>query len=198
MSDWPTSLLTERMEEYEPRSITLPGEYRRSAVAAIVREGDLGAELFFIQRAEHPNDPWSGHMAFPGGGVEQSDASAMDAAKRETREEVAVDLDKAGEPLGRLDDIQARSGSGFLPMVVTPYVFKLTGVVKPQPNEEVQDTLWIPVKDLLDGRNSSTMAYNWKGRELSLPCFRVAGKVIWGLTYQMVMHLFGAVSWEIA
>lgn len=198
MNGWPTSHLAEQIQIYQPRLISLPGQFRRSAVAAILRDGAQGAELFFIQRAEHPNDPWSGHMAFPGGGVEETDASTMEAAKRETMEEVAVDLDRVGEHLGRLDDIQARSGRGFLPMVVTPYVFKLTDAVDPQPNEEVQEVLWIPVKDLLDRENSSTMAYRWKGQDLNLPCFRVAGKVIWGLTYQMVMHLFGAVSWQVA
>ena len=40
---------------------------RRAAVAVILRDAMRGPEVLFIRRAEHPRDPWSGHMAFPGG-----------------------------------------------------------------------------------------------------------------------------------
>ena len=38
-----------------------------AAVAAVMREGDLGVEMLFIERARKVGDPWSGQMAFPGG-----------------------------------------------------------------------------------------------------------------------------------
>ena len=44
---------------------------KRSAVAMIlqVREGEL--HILMIKRAEREGDPWSGHMAFPGGRMDQ-------------------------------------------------------------------------------------------------------------------------------
>jgi len=45
-------------------------------------------ELLFMQRAEHPKDPWSGHIAFPGGAVEPEDSHTLDTAIRETHEEL--------------------------------------------------------------------------------------------------------------
>jgi hypothetical protein len=40
----------------------------RAAVAIIVREAnDAQPEILLIRRAERSSDPWSGHMAFPGG-----------------------------------------------------------------------------------------------------------------------------------
>ncbi|KAJ3110743.1 hypothetical protein HDU96_006303 [Phlyctochytrium bullatum] len=50
-----------------------------------------GLEVFYIRRALNPGDLWSGHMAFPGGRVEEGETD-YDAAVRETWEEVGIDL----------------------------------------------------------------------------------------------------------
>ena len=51
-------------------------------------------------------DPWSGHMAFPGGRQDPTDLSAAHTAERETFEEVGLDSRRA-ELLGQLDDSRA-------------------------------------------------------------------------------------------
>jgi len=56
---------------------------RRAAVALILRDGAAGIELLFIRRAEHPMDPWSGQMAFPGGRAEPGDRDLEATAVRE-------------------------------------------------------------------------------------------------------------------
>src|SRR6476646_9126644 len=67
----------------------------RAAVAAIMRERNGRAEILFIKRAERESDPWSGHMAFPGGRREPSDETLLHTARRETLEEVGLDLASA-------------------------------------------------------------------------------------------------------
>ena len=57
-------------------------------------DGAEQTEVLFIQRAERPGDPWSGQMAFPGGHREDSDIS-LQAAMRETHEEIGLGLDNA-------------------------------------------------------------------------------------------------------
>ena len=47
----------------------------------------VGGQPLFIKRAKRPGDLWSGHMAFPGGHWESSDADLAATAVRETRED---------------------------------------------------------------------------------------------------------------
>ena len=55
----------------------------RAAVAAIFTPT---LELLFMRRAEVSGDPWSGHLAFPGGRVDPTDRDDLHAAMRETEE----------------------------------------------------------------------------------------------------------------
>jgi 8-oxo-dGTP pyrophosphatase MutT (NUDIX family) len=173
----------------------LPAEVtpRRAAVAMVLREpASRGCcELLVIKRARSEHDPWSGHMAFPGGRLESSDAGPLDAARRETLEEVGLDLARDARLLGRVDDVRATARGRALPMAISPFVFQLVGPVDLRRNEEVDEIHWITLAALLDPKSSSTVPYELGGRRYDLPCFRVNERVIWGLTYQMLVRLFG-------
>src|ERR1035437_6216446 len=64
----------------------------RASVAMILRQVDDDLEILFIQRAAHDLDPWSGHIAFPGGKMEEGELECQ-AACRETLEEIGIDLE---------------------------------------------------------------------------------------------------------
>ena len=66
-----------------PVGIDPPGPFA-AAVAAILRQAPSGLEVLFIKRAERDGDPWSGHMAFPGGRREPHDSDLYSTALRET------------------------------------------------------------------------------------------------------------------
>ncbi|MFN7699333.1 MAG: NUDIX domain-containing protein [Deltaproteobacteria bacterium] len=67
-------MVAERLRARPPERIEGERVRGRAAVAAILRERAPGApEVLFIRRAEKPGDPWSGHMAFPGGKQEPGD-----------------------------------------------------------------------------------------------------------------------------
>src|SRR5829696_8692147 len=66
---------------------------RRAAVALVLRRNLSEAEMLVIKRSVSERDHWSGHLALPGGRVEEGDASLLAAAVRETLEEVGVDLE---------------------------------------------------------------------------------------------------------
>src|SRR5260370_1267560 len=82
-------------------------------------------DVHFIRRAEHPQDPWSGQMASPGGRAAPGDADLRATAIREPREEIGVDLPAAAEPLGGLDEVRAMARLRPMNLTITPFVFRL-------------------------------------------------------------------------
>jgi 8-oxo-dGTP pyrophosphatase MutT (NUDIX family) len=170
---------------HRPR--TLPGR-RRAAVAVVVHQAGAGPEMLFIERARHPGDPWSGQMAFPGGRVDPGDADERAAAERETLEEVGLSLAGA-ERLGRLDDLHA--GARFVaPLVLSAFVYRIGSRTTLTPNHEVADTLWVPLRALLDpGRH---VGYRWGLTKWPGVCVGAPDRhVVWGLTYRLLKALFG-------
>lgn len=169
----------------------------RAAVAAILRETspEAGVELFFIQRAEHPSDPWSGHIAFPGGRRDPGDFTLLATAIRETQEEVGVDLSTA-ELVARLPDVPAFTRSKRGRLVVTPFVFALREDVEVVPNREVASTLWVPMRSFAEGVGKGTYAFTYEDKPYELPCFRLAPdqKVLWGMTYRMLETMLEALG----
>jgi 8-oxo-dGTP pyrophosphatase MutT (NUDIX family) len=179
----------------EPGGAVSAAEGPHAAVAAILREGSEGAELFFIRRAESATDPWSGHIAFPGGRRDPADESLLATAIRETREEVGIDLGRA-ELLARLPDVPAFIRSKRHVLVVTPFVFAMREDVIATPNVEVAGTLWVPVEKLARGEGRGTYAFTWEDKPYELPCVRLepGQHVLWGMTHRMMETMLEALA----
>ena len=68
------------------------------------------ATVLLIKRAEHPLDPWSGHIGLPGGRRETDDLDVLATARRETHEEVGLlDDNELPDPLELLQKKRART-----------------------------------------------------------------------------------------
>jgi 8-oxo-dGTP pyrophosphatase MutT (NUDIX family) len=161
----------------------------RAAVALILRETTAGLELLFIHRAEHADDPWSGHVAFPGGRAEHADRDLTATAVRETREEIEIDLVRCGEPLGALDEVRAMARGRPVDLAIRPYVFWLRQAAEPRPSPEVDSVFWLALDDLLGPAWRSTLERTYQGVPVQLPCFRIDDHLIWGLTFRMFESL---------
>jgi len=173
---------------YTPTLLNEADELKQAAVAMVLRDRVDDLEMLFIRRAEHPRDPWSGHMAFPGGRVDPEDQDARSAAQRETIEELSLDLESDGELLGRLSDLYAYGRGERLSMFVQPYVFALHADPPLIANEEVSESLWIPMSFLADRSRRSMFEYtsHRTGETWQMPCYRYEGRLIWGLTFYML------------
>ena len=163
----------------------------RAAVAIVVRESAEGTQVLLIRRAEHPGDPWSGHMGFPGGREDPEDDSLLATAIRETFEELALDLRQVGRLLGQLAPLPAVARGRPVGMTIVPFVFELTGNAELIYSDEVAEAVWVPIDPLLHGHLRTTFAADRGGGELvNLPAHDVEGRIVWGLTYRMLDSLF--------
>lgn len=158
----------------------------RAAVAAVLRHGQDVGDILLIRRADREGDPWSGHMAFPGGRREPSDPSLLATAIRETQEEIGLDLTKHATLVARMPDVQAFTQRKGSHLVVVPFVFRLTTEAELRPNAEVAEALWTPFGRFIRGEGAKPFPYEWEGTLHQLPSYDVDGRIVWGLTHRMI------------
>jgi 8-oxo-dGTP pyrophosphatase MutT (NUDIX family) len=178
--------IRQRLRAYRP-TVVEHQRYGRAAVAMLLRERGGACDVLLIQRSERSDDPWSGHMALPGGRHDPEDRDLWRTAARETHEEVGIDLTDAGDVIGHLDDIQAVARDRPLGLIIRPYVYALDREVFPKPDErEVSATVWLPLPYLLRPEAHGTHIRRFNGVTQEFPAFVYEGYTVWGLTYQML------------
>jgi 8-oxo-dGTP pyrophosphatase MutT (NUDIX family) len=170
-----------------------PDPERWAAVAAVLRPGSDGAEVLLIRRAEREGDPWSGHIAFPGGHRAAEDADLLATARRETREEVGLDLD-VRDLVGALDEHSATMRGRFTGMVIAPYVFAVPAVPQLASNHEVEEIFWAPLGPIVRGEVDAVKEVEHAGERIRFPGYRVGEHVVWGLTHRMLGTFFDALA----
>ena len=163
--------------------MTVPEKIRPAAVLVPVvgREGEPTI-LLTERSADLPHH--AGQVSFPGGRVEESDVDHIDAALRETEEEIGLDR-RHVEVIGRLDTYFTRTG-----FVVTPIV----GLVRP-PFEltpdpvEVASIFEVPLSFVLDRANHERHSREWQNMIRHFYVLPHPDKYIWGATAGMLVNL---------
>ncbi|MES1241929.1 MAG: CoA pyrophosphatase [Acidobacteriota bacterium] len=185
--------IRESLSRHQPQLVKPEPESSAAAVALVLAGKPDDLSLCFIRRAEHPLDPWSGHMALPGGRWDPTDPHPRAAAERETLEEVGLALDDS-HWLGPLSDVLVRlGGKDDRRMILSPFVYYLGEELAPfLPNHEVAEAFWIPLGYLWDARNMGSLEWERDGRRLLYPAIRFQDSSIWGLTFR-VLTLFSDV-----
>ncbi|HET7038851.1 MAG TPA: CoA pyrophosphatase [Gemmatimonadales bacterium] len=165
----------------------MPGQAQAAVAIVLLPQGSHGPEMLFIKRAEFAGDPWSGHLALPGGRRHPEDETLLATAIRETAEEVGVRL-TGSSVLGELDDLSPVSP--HLPQVIVrPFVFGLP--VRPEiiTSDEVALHLWVSRDALLAARTSELLPLF--GGSRSMPGYRLGTHFIWGMTERIITPFLG-------
>jgi len=142
-----------------------------------------GFSILLTRRTEHLS-AHGGQVSFPGGRMETSDADAIAAALRETREEVGIGADLL-RPFGYLDSLETISG-----FWVTPVVAWLDAGyhAHPDPNE-VAHVFEVPLEAFLATANLRKLHLSFRGRPREVFEFAHASEHIWGATAAMLLNL---------
>ena len=156
-----------------------------AAVAAVLAP-DPDA-LLLIRRAERTGDPWSGHMALPGGRQEPAEPDLLTTAVRETWEEVGLELGPQ-HLLGTLDDVVPRTPV-LPPIAVRPYVFALRQRPPLLLSSEVAWVRWVPVDLLLHPDTYNSVRLDIRGESREFPAYRVEDSIVWGMTERILSSL---------
>ncbi len=143
--------------------------------------------VLLIRRAERAGDPWSGHMALPGGRRDPADQDLVATAVRETFEEVGMRLDR-GDLLGGLDDVVPRTPV-LPPIAVRPFVFGLADQPELTPNPEVAGVRWVHLDHLLHPETYHSARLEIRGEPREFPAYRVDESIVWGMTERILTGL---------
>lgn len=182
--------VAEALAERRPGQIADEPGVVRAAVALVLRPAAPGAisarhlQALFVQRAEVEGDPWSGHMALPGGRADPEDDSLLETARRELWEETGLELG-GSDFLGRLGDLRPASPE-LPPIAITPFVAWHEGDAEVRANREIRDHVWVPVPALSDPSRRGWLELHRGPRTRRFPTVEYEGYTIWGLTFQIV------------
>jgi 8-oxo-dGTP pyrophosphatase MutT (NUDIX family) len=140
--------------------------------------------VLLTQRSAHLNDH-AGQISFPGGKIDPTDASPLDAALREAGEEIGLGRQFI-DPIGYLDLYGTSFGFRILPTVarVRPG-FKLRVSAA-----EVDDVFEVPLAFLMDPANHQVHSKEFRGIERSYYAMPFADRYIWGATAGILRVLY--------
>lgn len=161
--------------------------------AVLVPIVDHGDELTVLltQRASHLKNH-AGQISFPGGRIEPYDGSAVNAALRETREEIGLS-DTYVSVVGYLPDHLIISGYRVTPVVA----MVRAGFALQLDPEEVEDTFEVPLSYVFDPANHQSRLRRLGDEDIEVFDIPFGQRHIWGATAGMLMSFYRTVVQDV-
>ncbi len=155
------------------------------AAVAVVLTPDPDSVLL-IRRAERTGDPWSGHMALPGGRRELGE-NLLATSIRECWEEVGFSLSQE-QLAGALPDVVPRTPS-LPPLAIRPFVFVLPSRPSLLTNDEVASAHWVDLGELLRRGAHHPVQIELQGHSRQMQAYQIGAGIVWGLTERILTSL---------
>lgn len=150
-------------------------------VPVVVRQPLL--QVLFTRRADHLARH-AGQVSFPGGRLNDEVEPAVEAALRETEEEIGLSRDHV-EILAELDSYE--TGTGFR---IQPFIGLVReGFALKVDPEEVAEVFEVPLAFLMDERNHETHSGVWQGAERRYHAIPFGRHYIWGATAGILVNM---------
>jgi 8-oxo-dGTP pyrophosphatase MutT (NUDIX family) len=181
-------LLKEVVDAMEADESLVWGEPRHASVGIIVAGANENPSICFIRRAKWESDPWSEHIAFPGGS-RSANEDAVQTLRRELQEEIGWVIEEHRRPTP-LPQLRIRLAGRERLMRLDAFVYRVEGeppVLRCGP--EVASAFWIPVSELWNAKNLDYHALGDNGETLVYPAIRTSHGIIFGITLRVLTLL---------
>ena len=173
------------LAEHTPAVITSrEGPYRRAAVLIPLFQANGEYRILFTKRTNRV-EAHKGQISFPGGGVDEGDASEEETALREAEEEIGLSREDV-EVLGRTDDALTVVSNyivhPFVGLIPHPYEFKINP-------REVDRILEVPFSVFLpQPGGDKILPVQYEGGVFEGLAYTHGGDVIWGATARIMKN----------
>jgi 8-oxo-dGTP pyrophosphatase MutT (NUDIX family) len=160
---------------------------RSAAVLLGIVERAGEARVVLTQRTEQlPTH--AGQIALPGGKVDDADPGPVEAALRESREEIGLEDDLV-RVIGMLDTYQTGTGYRILPVVGL-----VSDAFEPRPEpREVAEVFEVPLAFLMNPDNHQRHSREWQGARRYFYAMPYQHRYIWGATAGILRNLYDRV-----
>jgi 8-oxo-dGTP pyrophosphatase MutT (NUDIX family) len=169
-----------------PRNTALPAppQYRDGAVLLLLYPHNGALHIALTRRCDHLA-AHAGQISFPGGLREPTDRSFVEAALRETREELGLEPGEL-DLLGQLTPVEiAVSGYRIHPCAAWS---RARPSFRPDPCE-VAELLEVPLAHLLNPATAKVELRTIRGHEVDVPFYHVGRYKVWGATAMVLSEL---------
>ena len=158
---------------------------RHAAVLALFYPDSENETCFLLTLRASYNGTHSAQISFPGGKAEKTDTSFNHTAKRETYEEVGIEMSDI-KIIKELTDAYIPP-SNFL---VTPFLGTLDTIPSFITNDEVEEIIEVRLSDLLDESNITlkNMSTSYM-KNIEIPCFILNDHIVWGATAMILIEI---------
>ncbi len=164
-------------------STLLGNAQRRPAAVLLGLRDSVDPRLVFTVRTDHLQSH-AGQVAFPGGGMDPGDASALATALRESEEEIGLDRALV-TPLGYLDNFETISGYR-----ITPVVARIAAHAQLHAAPaEVAEVFEVPLAFFLEPANLRRYVMDYRGHRREMVEFVHGRHRIWGATAAILQNL---------